>query len=255
MSWSAYEKAMDDIGANAMGARGMQPYTLDIDGVRILVTRKRVKNVNFRLGPGGEPRMSVPWHFSKDEAERMAREHIDWFVVHGTRFAEARAGAPVAWETGERLRVWGQELELDVCETDGSFSCACDGDRLVVRVPPGSTAEGRKRFVERWLVGELRTRLVDLLPVCEERVGVYATSVTLRRMKTRWGSCTSSTRRIRINTALAECPPECLEMVLVHELCHILEPNHGARFHALMDLHVPSWRVWQRWLNEHPPRV
>jgi predicted metal-dependent hydrolase len=44
-------------------------------------------------------------------------------------------------------------------------------------------------------------------------------------------------------------------MVLVHELCHIIEANHGPRFKALMDLHCPDWRVSKRWLDAHSPRA
>lgn len=118
-------------------------------------------------------------------------------------------------------------------------------------VEPKERTEEERRMLEE----ELRTRLEHLLPECERRVGVKASSVTLRRMKTRWGSCTVKTGRIRINTALAECPERCLEMVLVHELCHLRVPNHGPRFQALMDLHCPDWRASRRWLDEHPPRV
>lgn len=230
-------------------------YVLEIDDVRIRVARKRVKNVNFRIGPDGTARMSVPWHVSRDRAEQIARSHIDWFRIHAQRATERRGLAPVAWESGDELRVWGKTVRLRVEETVDIPSCSYEGDELVLRVPAGTTSAGRAAFVEQWLKEELRAHLQELVPACEARVGAHATSVTLRRMKTRWGSCTASTGRIRLNVALAQCPPDCLEMVLVHELCHLLEANHGPRFHALMDLHYPSWRVAQRWLNEHPPGV
>ena len=61
-------------------------------------------------------------------------------------------------------------------------------------------------------------------------------------MKSRWGSCQPSTGRICINTVLAICPPECLEYVVVHELCHLLVPGHGPDFHAIMDRVMPDWK-------------
>ena len=51
-----------------------------------------------------------------------------------------------------------------------------------------------------------------------------------------------STRRICINVRLALYPPECLEYVVVHELCHLLERGHGPRFHQLMDRFMPDWK-------------
>ncbi len=233
-----------------MAKRENPSYVLDLDGIQVRVTKKRVKNVNFRIGPNGEALMSVPWSTSKQKAEQYARGHIDWFRRALARKEATHHTLPRRWESGEKVRVWGEEVELCVQETSDHAFCSLEGNRLVLCVPADSTPEIRSALVESWKRDELRMRLEDLLPECEKRVGVHATSVTLRRMKTRWGSCTTSTGRIRLNTALAEAVPECLEMVLVHELCHLHVPNHGPKFHALMDLHFPSWRVYRRYLNK-----
>lgn len=73
-------------------------------------------------------------------------------------------------------------------------------------------------------------------------LGVQVGSLAYRNMKTRWGSCQPSTGRICINVRLALYPPECLEYVVVHELCHLLVHGHGAAFHDLMDRVMPDWR-------------
>ena len=80
----------------------------------------------------------------------------------------------------------------------------------------------------------------------EPRMGVHATGWTLRRMKTRWGSCTVNTGRIRINTRLYFYPDEILEYIVVHELCHLLEPSHDQRFQALMTEFLPDWKERRR---------
>ena len=71
-------------------------------------------------------------------------------------------------------------------------------------------------------------------------------------MKTLWGSCTPSRRNIRLNLELAKKPPECLEYVLVHEMVHLLEPSHNARFVSLMDNFMPQWRHFREELNRAP---
>lgn len=242
-----------DIGLGIMAERSATHYVLLLDGITVHVTRKRVKNINYRIDGSGRACMSVPWHISRDRAEQYARSRLGWFRER-LRMREEVIAVPREWESGEKLWVWGELATLEVVETDGVPTCSLVDGRLVLRVPHGSTADGRARFVDRWLADQLRERLVELVPACEQRVGVRAASITLRHMKSRWGSCTCSKRTIRLNTALAGCPPACLEMVLVHELCHILEANHGPRFHALMDLHCPGWRAFERWLDEHPPR-
>lgn len=76
----------------------------------------------------------------------------------------------------------------------------------------------------------------------EPQMGVHASSWTLREMKTRWGSCTVNTGRIRINKKLALYPEICLEYIIVHELCHLLEPSHNKRFKDLMTQFLPDWK-------------
>ena len=81
-----------------------------------------------------------------------------------------------------------------------------------------------------------------LIEAWEPIMGVKARKLAYRNMTSRWGSCQPSTGRICINTRLALYPPECLEYVVVHELCHLLEPSHNAQFHALMDTFMPDWK-------------
>lgn len=81
-----------------------------------------------------------------------------------------------------------------------------------------------------------------LVEAWEPVMGVKAGSLVYRNMKSRWGSCQPATGRICINIRLALYPPECLEYVVVHELCHLLVPGHGVQFHALMDRFMPDWK-------------
>ena len=81
-----------------------------------------------------------------------------------------------------------------------------------------------------------------LIAAWEPIMGVKAGKIAYRNMTSRWGSCQPATGRICINVRLALYPPECLEYVVVHELCHLLERGHGPRFHQLMDAFMPDWK-------------
>lgn len=82
----------------------------------------------------------------------------------------------------------------------------------------------------------------SLVAEWEPILGVHAGKLAYRNMTSRWGSCQPSTGRICINVRLALYPPECLEYVVVHELCHLLVRGHGPDFYALMDGVMPDWR-------------
>ncbi len=96
---------------------------------------------------------------------------------------------------------------------------------------------------------KLKEKLKEYIGKWEPRMGVHATHWTLRSMKTRWGSCTVDTGRIRINTRLVYYPDECLEYIVVHELCHLIEPSHNKRFHAYMTKFLPDWKERKKLLS------
>lgn len=72
--------------------------------------------------------------------------------------------------------------------------------------------------------------------------------IKIRRAKKRWGSC-SAAGNINLNSQLMKLPPECIDMVIIHELCHLKVFNHSAAFYQLMDQVLPSWRQAQQTLN------
>ncbi|WP_234988142.1 M48 family metallopeptidase [Demequina sp. NBRC 110056] len=98
----------------------------------------------------------------------------------------------------------------------------------------GPEAERARATLEEWLD--------ILMPLWCAEFDVVPPHVSLRIMRSRWGSCRAATRRISLNLELARRGYEMTEYVLVHELAHLFELNHGPRFYALMDRHLPDWR-------------
>lgn len=72
--------------------------------------------------------------------------------------------------------------------------------------------------------------------------------LTIRFMKSRWGSCTSS-KRIILNSELIKAPKKCIEYVIIHEMCHLKHPNHGKAFYALQSSLFPDWEYWKNKLE------
>jgi hypothetical protein len=103
--------------------------------------------------------------------------------------------------------------------------------------------------MECWYRGQVKEALPPLIEKWQSLMGVSVNRFFVQRMKTRWGSCNPVAGNIRLNTELAQKAPECLEYVVVHEMLHLLEPTHNARFKALMDSFLPNWRLLKNQLN------
>ncbi len=87
-----------------------------------------------------------------------------------------------------------------------------------------------------------------------EKTGVQYGRITIRCQRTRWGSC-SAAGNLSFNCLLMLAPPEVLDSVVVHELCHRLEPNHSQRFYAQVLRVFPDYRRWEKWLKENGPAL
>ena len=123
---------------------------------------------------------------------------------------------------------------------------------MLLRVRPGTDERRRQTIVEGWYREQLKNSVPLLIAKWEPLLGVKVERFFVQRMKTKWGSCNPGAGHIRLNTELAKKPPECLEYIVVHEMTHLLEPTHNARFRALIDRFMPKWQFYLDQLNRLP---
>lgn len=102
---------------------------------------------------------------------------------------------------------------------------------------------------------ELKAETERLVAKWEPVMGVQVSGITIRQMKTRWGSCNVRTHHININLALLQKPPFCLEYVVVHEMTHILEASHSTAFWAYMTQFYPDWKRVRNYLRDETTEV
>ena len=239
---------------------------LNVDGLEIPVSvvRKRVKNLNLRVRADGTVTLSIPQHLPLARAREFLDRKGGWIAERVRRNIERRPSPDLAGELPDRIPLWGKLVPRDSVQANSGQDVG--GHGAGGRAIPGQAASGRdaggqgapgQTTIDQAALDELyRTEVLRALPDVvermEARIGVHATRWSVRVMKTRWGSCTPKTGAIRINARLAAYPPECLEFVVAHELVHLLEPSHNARFHALLDEFCPDNRHPAKLLREAP---
>ena len=103
-------------------------------------------------------------------------------------------------------------------------------------------------------IDELKARAAEVIPArvsyYAQIVGVEYGRITIRCQKTRWGSC-SSKGNLNFNCLLMLAPPEVLDSVVVHELCHLKEMNHSKAFYDEVLRAYPNYKQDHQWLKEH----
>lgn len=225
--------------------------TITVGDVAITVSRKRIKHAHLRVhAPDGRVTISAPMSARLRFIETFASSRLEWIRRQQQRLREqAREAPPRQFQMGEDHYLWGRPHALSVVEREGRQGVLIDEGQISLFVQPGSDAGRRARVMQAWHKSILQEALPPLVEKWEQRLDVRVAGYYLRRMTTRWGTCNHRTKHIRLNTELVTKPSYLLEYVVVHEMVHLIVPNHGARFVSLMNEHYPSWREARAELN------
>jgi predicted metal-dependent hydrolase len=229
----------------------VQANWIKVDDIDVKVVFKQIKHLHVGVyPPRGEVRVSVPFGVQEEYVRQAVRSRLPWIYKHRERFQSAASQNMQEMVSGEFHYVWGRRCRLSVAEQPGHALVMLEDDRLHMRVPPGSTSDRVRQYLDAWYRIELKNAIPDVLRAWEPIVGARASNWGIRRMKTLWGSCNARSGRITINLELAKKDPESLDCVVVHELVHLLERGHGPRFKARMDQAMPDWRARRRRLSQ-----
>jgi len=229
--------------------------TIQIGDLIVEVTQKDIKNLHLSVHPPlGRVSIAAPRHLSVSAIRAFAIGKLTWIRQEQTKLREQERETPREFLHRESHYVWGRRCLLDVVEHDAAPAVSWNRNRLILMVRPGTDEVRRGEMLEAWYRVQLREQAKPVMTEWEKRLGVQVQRTFVQRMKTRWGSCNAASRSVRLNTDLAKKPRECLEYIIVHELVHLLEPTHNARFAALMDRFLPGWPYRRDQLNRLPVR-
>lgn len=223
-----------------------------VGGVLVSVVRKRIKNLHLGVyPPNGRVRVAAPLAVSDDAVRLAVIGKLGWIRRQQARFEAQPRQSPREMVSGESHYFLGRRYRLRVVE-GGVPGVVRRASAIELRVSREADVASRERLLQRWYRSQLKALVPPLLAKWEERLGVRVDEWGVKKMKTRWGSCNARARRIWLNLELAKKPEHCLEYVLVHELVHLVERRHDARFLAIMDRHMPLWRAYRKELNAAP---
>lgn len=226
---------------------------MTVRGIAVDVVYKNIKNLHIGVYPPlGRVRVAAPERLDEDTVRLAVIQRLPWIKKQRSQLQAADRQAEREMVTGESHYVWGSRLRLKVIERPGRAHVEVDGDRLLLYVPPDTTVQRRRELLDQWYRQQLRQSVPDAIAKWEPVVNVSVLRWSIRRMKTKWGSCNRQTGHIWLNVELAKKHPDCLEYILVHEMAHYLERNHGERFARLMDRFLPEWRSRREELNASP---
>ena len=226
---------------------------LTVRGIDIDVVYKDIKNLHIGVYPPmGRVRVAAPRRLDQEHVRLAVIQRLPWIKRQRKQLQEAERQSKREMVTGESHYVWGVRTRLKVIETSGRAHVELANDRLLLYISGSTTAESRLQLLQNWQRKELRAAISPLVARWEPVIGRQVSRWSVRRMKTKWGSCNRESGHIWFNLELAKKHPLCLEYLVVHEMTHLLERGHGERYVHLLDGFMPDWRLRRDQLNAAP---
>lgn len=226
---------------------------IQLGDIAVDVTLKEIKNIHLSVyPPTGRVRISAPSRMSLDTIRIFAISKLGWIKQQQKKLLGQERETPREYSDRESHYVWGKRYLITVSESDQVPSVELKHNRMFLRVRPGTDELKKRAIIEEWYREQIKKTLPLLIAKWEPVMGVKVERFFVQRMKTKWGSRSPEKRNIRLNTDLAKKPRECFEYIVVHEMIHLLEPTHNARFVALMDKFMPKWLFYRDQLNRLP---
>lgn len=224
---------------------------ITINNIEIQVTKKNIKNIRLSVHPpDGKVKLSVPDKMDDTAIGNFVTSKISWIEKQKSKFLFHEEQIPNKFITGEEHLYLGERYVLTVFQTSGKqYVELVDNNNLNLYVKPNSSTEKRDKLMNDWYREQLKNLIPDYIKKWEPIMGVKVEEFGVKKMKTRWGTCNTQFKRIWLNLELAKKNPRCLEYIIVHEMVHLLERGHNAKFYAYMDKFLPNWKSIRAKLN------
>lgn len=215
---------------------------------------KNVKNLNLRIRKDGSVFVSAN--------ERVLCEEIDLFIQskasyilkaidHFREMAQYKL-QPKQYVSGETFYIQGRGLRLQVSQAKKD-AISADGVYIFLEVKDINNVDKKRHIVTRFLDQECKTvfsEVMEELYPLVKKYGIEKPTIRIRDMETRWGSCLTKKRIITLNKRLLESPRICIKYVVMHELCHLIHPNHSKQFYSFLNMLMPDWKERKDYLDK-----
>jgi len=226
---------------------------IELGNIKIDVELKNIKNIHLSVyPPNGKVKISAPERMDLDTIRVFTISKLKWIKKQQEAFKNQERETPREYLTKESHYFKGKRYLLKVIEHNAKPKVILKHSEIELYIRPNATIEKRKQIVDEWYRAELKKIVPKIIEKWEKKIGVKSNEFGIKKMKTKWGTCNTKTKRTWLNLEIAKKPFECLEYIIVHELVHLLERRHNEKFIKYMNEFMPKWRFYREELNRLP---
>ncbi|HWR43756.1 SprT family zinc-dependent metalloprotease [Sporomusa sp.] len=222
-------------------------YTLRLD--------KRRKNIQLRVLPTATVEIIAPGKLTSAEIEHIFTAKSRWLTGRLNKLSSLAAN-PVNQQlvSGAQLLYKGEPHTLTVLSGNSKPEVVLKPAEVIVKLPINNTEAApvfmTEQIVKAWLIDQAGKLFLDKTKDWAAVIGVRPVRITIKDQKTRWGSC-SSLGNINYNWRIIMAPPRVADYLIIHELCHMLVPNHSVKFWEQVSRFSPDYQECRKWLTDN----
>lgn len=237
----------------------MRSIVLNNKIVEYQVNYNSKKNVNIRVRPDLTLTISAPKWVVKSELERIITKKTSWILenLEKQRILQREKKVNVL-ENGHTIWFAGEKYRLFYRKSDENYVWITE-DQIIVFSKKSEDLEYSQKIFTKWLRDVAKEDFTRILNKYRNKMirkyDIPEFQLQIRAMKTRWGTCTPSRKKITLNLNLMYAPQEYREYVALHELTHFLEIYHNVRFYEILTEFMPDWKERQEALNKEYSQI
>lgn len=191
----------------------------------------------------------VPVNCSAEKLKEFVESKRDWIAKMSQHYANVRERSE--HEDGSVFFL-GSKYRYRIMRD--RFPSAIVSDALKTITFHVTDRRAYKKEIERWYREQTLRLISERLPSLSAKTGLSYNRFSIKRQKSRWGSC-SKKRNLNFNLLLAAAPDEVIDYVIIHELAHTVELNHSKRFWQVVEGADPKYKEHRTWLEDHSPAI
>lgn len=209
------------------------------------IIKKNIKSLILRVDKNGVIKVSAPKHTSRENIQNFVEKHTQWI--------ESKLKNIPKYANNEVIKYFDKSYILQInlapknriVESQNLFS-----ESILELYIKEDSIKNIKKMIFKWYKNKSQNLITSIVESYQYAINRKISKISLREMATKWGSCNYKNATITLNVSLFSKPQICFQYVLLHELVHLIHPNHGSGFYKMLESLMPNWREIKTMLNQ-----
>ncbi len=221
--------------------------------VSVQIIRKNIKNVHLKVFRTFEVVLSVPMTVPSEWIDSFLDNHVKWINDQITKYKKSSGYNNLSSiRSGSSTQLLGKDVRI-YKEASLTDRVELDEKKICIFLKDASDEERSQKLFDQWWRNTasdiFQSETEQLYQKIFKKYGLNQPKILVRKMKTLWGSCTPSKDKITLNEYLLKADIRCIQYVILHELTHLLYPNHSNEFYDFLTIHMPDWKERKKQLD------